>query len=133
MSPIKMSKIESGLRTVLDFNKACNRHDIPSMMRLISDECVFESSHPAPGGTAYAGKAEITQFWADFFREAPDTQIKIEDISGFGNPCIMRWRLEWTDESGTRQHLRGIDLYQVENSLICEILSYVKGARNIQG
>jgi ketosteroid isomerase-like protein len=45
-----MSKIESGVRLVLDFNAAFNRHDVAGMMALMSDDCVFENTAPAPDG-----------------------------------------------------------------------------------
>lgn len=133
MSPVKMSKIEFGIRAVLDYVKACNRHDVPHMMQFLSENCVFENAEPAPDGAVYLGKEEITQFWLDFFRESPAAHIKIEDISGFGKQCLMKWSYEWVDESGTQKHIRGFDIFQVENDLICEILSYVKGVRNFQG
>ena len=124
-----MSKLESGIRAVLDFNKACNHHDVSSMKQLMSDDCSFESSDPAPDGAVYLGKDEIAHFWAVFFHEAPDNQIKIEDISGFGKQCIMKWKREWS-EGSEKKHLRGIDVFQVKDGLICEILSYAKGNRN---
>ena len=130
MCPVKMSKIESGIRTVLDFNKACNRHDVPGIMQLMHDDCVFEHFEPAPDGAVYLGKEEIAQFWANFFREMPDAQIKIQDISGFGKQCIMIWKLDWADETGAKKHLRGADIFQVEDGLICEVLSYVKANRH---
>ena len=127
MSPVKMSKIESGIRAVLDFNKACNQHDIPGMMQLISDSCVFESVVPPPNGTVYTGKEEITKYWLDFFQASPHAQIKIEDVYGFGKQCVMRWRYRWIDASGEEHHLRGVDTYKVEDGLICEQRSYSKG------
>lgn len=133
MSPVKMSKIESGIRAVLDFNKACNRHDIPGMMQLLSENCIFENAEPAPDGAVYSGKEEVTQFWLDFFRELPAAHIKIEDISGFGKQCIMKWKFEWVEASGAPKHIRGVDVFKVEDGLIREILSYVKGSRSSQG
>jgi predicted SnoaL-like aldol condensation-catalyzing enzyme len=127
MSPVKMSKIESGIRAVLDFNKACNRHDVPSMMQLIHDDGIFENAVPAPDGAVYTGKEAITQYWLDFFHISPNAQIKIEDVFGFGKQCVMRWRYVWTDAAGEEQHIKGIDIYKVEEGYICEILSYVKG------
>ena len=69
MNPIRMSKIESGIRVVLEFNEAFNRHDVTGMMQLMSDDCLFENTNPAPDGTVYKGKEAVTQFWQDFFRE----------------------------------------------------------------
>jgi ketosteroid isomerase-like protein len=127
MSPTRLSRLESGMRTVLEFNEAFNRHDVAAMMRLMSDDCIFENTDPAPDGTAYSGKASVTQFWQDFFRESPQAHIEIEEIFGLGNRCIMRWRYHWVDAAGKEGHVRGVDIFQVKNGFISEKLSYVKG------
>jgi hypothetical protein len=44
MSPIRMARLESGVRVVLAFNEAFNRHDVAGMMRLMSDDCVGVTS-----------------------------------------------------------------------------------------
>jgi len=127
MSPTPMSRIESAIRVVLEFNEAFNLHDVAGMMRLMSDDCVFENTDPAPNGAVYSGKEVVTQFWLDFFRESPQAHIEIEEIFGFGIRCIMRWRYDWIDVAGRKGHIRGVDIFQVKNGSICEKLSYVKG------
>jgi len=127
MSPIRLARLESGIRTVLEFNEAFNRHDVAGMMQLMSDDCVFENTVPAPDGAVYSGKEAVTQFWQDFFRQSPRAHIQIEDIFGFGIRCVMRWRYEWTDAAGETGHVRGVDIFQMKDGLICEKLSYVKG------
>jgi predicted SnoaL-like aldol condensation-catalyzing enzyme len=117
-----MSKIEVGVRIVLEFNEAFNRHDVDGMMKLMSDDCVFENTDPAPDGTVYAGKEAVTRFWQDFFRDSPQAHIEIEDIFGMGLHCIMRWKYSWGNG-----HVRGVDVFQVRDGLIREKLSYVKG------
>ena len=127
MSPTRMSKIESGMRAVLAFNDAFNRHDVAGMMQLMSDDCVFENTAPSPDGTVYSGKEAVTQFWQDFFRASPHAHIKIEEIFSFGNRCIMRWRYDWVDGTGIKGYVRGVDIFRVKDGFICEKLSYVKG------
>lgn len=128
MSPIRMSKIETAMRVVLEFNEAFNRHDVPGMMQLMSDDCVFENTDPAPDGTRYSGKEAVTQFWEDFFRQSPNAHIEIEEIFGMGNNrCVMRWRYEWVDTAGNQGHVRGVDIFQVRDGIISKKLSYVKG------
>ncbi len=127
MCPVRMSRLESAVRVVLQFNEAFNRHDVASMMQLMSDDCVFENTAPAPDGTVYKGKEAVTQFWQDFFRESPQAHITIEEIFGLGLRCVMRWRYDWTDAAGNRGHVRGVDIFRVKDVLICEKLSYVKG------
>ena len=123
MSPIRMSKIEGALRTVLAFNEAFNHHDVTGMMDLMTDDCLFENTDPAPDGSVYSGKEAVTQFWQDFFRASPNAHIEIEEAFGLGNQrCVMRWKYTWTDG-----HVRGVDIFKVRDGLICEKLSYVKG------
>jgi predicted SnoaL-like aldol condensation-catalyzing enzyme len=127
MSPIRMSKLESAIRVVLEFNEAFNRHDVAGMMQLMSDDCIFENTDPAPDGAVYSGKQVVTQFWQDFFRESPHAHIEIEEIFGLGERFIMRWRYSWVDMAGEKGHVRGVDIFRVENGSIREKLSYVKG------
>ena len=127
MSPARLSKLEAGMRIVLAFNDAFNRHDVAGMMKLMSDDCVFENTDPAPDGTRYAGREDVTRFWENFFRESPNAHIDIEEIFGLGSHCIMRWRYSWVDASGQGGHVRGVDIFRVTDNLISEKFSYVKG------
>lgn len=127
MTPIRMSKLESAMRIVLDFNDAFNRHDLTGMMQLMSDDCIFENTYPAPDGTAYTGKESVAQFWETFFRESPQAHIEIEEIFGLGERCIMRWKYTWVETPGATGHVRGVDIFRVREGFIREKLSYVKG------
>ena len=122
-----MSKLESAMRIVLEFNEAFNRHDVAGMMQLMSNDCTFENTAPAPNGTVYSGKEGVTHFWQDFFQESPHAHIEIEEIFGLGERCVMRWKYSWVDMSGGKGHVRGVDLFRVRNGSIREKLSYVKG------
>ncbi len=124
---MKMAKIESAMRVALESNQALNRHDVAAMMALMSDDCVFENTSPAPDGTVYSGKEAVTQFWQDFFRASPQAHIQVEEILGLGLQCVVRWRYDWVDATGEKGHVRGVDLFTVKNGLISEKLSYVKG------
>lgn len=127
MSPVKLGRLEAGVRVVLEFNDAFNRHDVAGMLRLMTPDCVFENTTPPPDGQRIAGLAEQEVFWNDFFDRAPDAHIEIEEIFGLLERCVMRWRYTWDAESGATGHVRGVDVYRVRGGLIFEKLSYVKG------
>jgi len=50
------------MRIVLEFNQAFNQYDVASRMQLMSDDCIFENTYPAPDGTPYSGKEAVTKF-----------------------------------------------------------------------
>jgi ketosteroid isomerase-like protein len=127
MSPAHLARLELAMRTVLEFNEAFNRHDVTGMMQLMSEDCVFETTDPAPDGAVFSGKETVTRFWEDFFRQSPAAHIEIEEIFGLGFRCIMRWRYDWVDAAGKEGHVRGVDIFKLKNGSICEKLSYVKG------
>lgn len=130
MSPIRMSRIEFAVRAVLAFYEAFNRYDVASMMKLISDDCLFESAEGIDG-TVLTGKEEIARFWQAYISQRPQVHIESEDIIGLGSRCIMRWRAEWEDADGEKRHIRGVDIFQFKEGLICKQYSYVKeGMRN---
>ena len=127
MCPARLSKLEASMRVVIAFNDAFNRHDVASMMQLMSDDCIFENTGPAPDGTTYTGKEAVTQFWQGFFRKSSQAHIKIEEMFGLGERCVMRWEYTWVDAEGQKGHVRGVDVFRVRSGLIREKLSYVKG------
>ena len=127
MSPARLAKLETAMRTVLAFNEAFNRHDVDGMMQLVTSDSVFENTAPAPDGTRFAGKEAVADFWRGFFEASPQAQIDIEEIFGLGDRCVMRWRYTWVDETGSDGHVRGVDVFRVRGGLIIEKLSYVKG------
>jgi ketosteroid isomerase-like protein len=124
---MKMSRVESGMRNALQFYEAFNRHDVSAMMQLMSEDCVLETSGPAPGGDVYTGQEAVMRYWQDFFRESPGVQLDIEEIFGLGLRCVARWRYTWLDEQGEMSTVRGVDILRIKNSLISERLSYIKG------
>nr|WP_044200561.1 nuclear transport factor 2 family protein [Oscillochloris trichoides] len=127
MSPARMDRAEAGMRTIMAFHAAYNRHDLAAIMDLVSADCRLECASPAPDGTCYRGHAAIQQFWQQHFAALPQARLEIEEVSGLGNRSLLRWRLHWLAADGAVHHLRGLDIFQVRHGLICEQLSYLKG------
>jgi ketosteroid isomerase-like protein len=126
MSPIRMERVESGVRALIAFTEAFNRHDVNAMLALVSDNAIFENAAPAPDGSIFQGKNAITNLYMELFAHSSDITIRIEDTFGFGLRCIMLWRSNWTDEAGNKRHLRGVDICRIQDGTIHEKLSYIK-------
>jgi ketosteroid isomerase-like protein len=112
---------------IIRFNDALNTRDVDAMMRLMTEDCVFENTYPAPDGTRYSGQAAVRAFWEDFMHGSTAARFEIEEIFGVIDRVVMRWTYHWIDPQGQAGHMRGVDVYTVRNSLIAEKLSYVKG------
>ena len=115
------------LPLIIRFNEALNARDVDTMMNLLTADCVFENTYPAPAGKRYAGQIAVREFWEDFFHGSSEARIEIEEIFGQNDRVVMRWLYRWTEQSGHSGYIRGVDVYRVRDGLIAEKLSYVKG------
>jgi ketosteroid isomerase-like protein len=115
------------IQIVSSFNDALNAHDVDAMMQLMTEDCVFESTWPAPDGTRYEGQTPVRAFWREFFGASQDQTIEVEEIWAAGNRCVMRWVYRWTEADGEKGHVRGVDIYTVRGGQVASKLSYVKG------
>lgn len=117
----------SAEHVVARFNDALNVADVDAMMRLMTDDCVFENTSPAPDGERYVGQAAVRRFWQEFFASSRQPHIEVEDVFAAGDRCTMLWTYSWLDEHGQAGHVRGVDVYTVRSGQIAQKLSYVKG------
>ncbi|MEW5870766.1 MAG: nuclear transport factor 2 family protein [Chloroflexota bacterium] len=121
------SSADATIQLVVRFNDALNDHNVDRMMQLMTEDCVFENTDPAPDGRRYEGQPAVRAFWEDFMRTSREPRIEIEEIVALGERCMMRWTYSWLDAQGSPGHIRGVDVYKVRRGLIAEKLSYVKG------
>ena len=127
MSPARMSKLETAIQTVPEFHEEYDRHGISTMLTLVADDWVMESSEPAPDGVTLAGKKSVGRWWQKYFAGTRNADRHIEDAFSLGIRCVLRWRAEWTDLEGIPRAVRGVDIFQGKDRQITEILSHVKG------
>jgi ketosteroid isomerase-like protein len=117
----------STIEVIEKFNEAFSRHDVPAVMALMTDDCIFENTYPAPDGERFEGPEAVKRFWEEFFRSSPDANFQSEEMIALGDRCVIRWRYDWTGTDGSRGHVRGVDVFRVRDGKVAEKLAYVKG------
>ena len=116
------------LTTIERFNAAFNRHDPAGMVALMTADCVFESTFPAPDGARFEGPAAVRTYFEELFRQGPRAHLEVEETLACGTRCLVRWIYRWTDHPQTGSgYVRGVDVFKLRGGLIAEKLSYVKG------
>jgi ketosteroid isomerase-like protein len=103
------------------FGAAWAAHDLHACLAMVTDDCVFESTGPAPDGTQHRGHDAILAAWRPIFDDV-STRFTVEQSITAGDRVVQLWRYDWADG-----HVRGVDVFRVRGDLIAEKLSYVKG------
>jgi hypothetical protein len=111
----------SPLAVVDAFGEAWGAHDLDATMALITHDCVFESTGPAPDGVRHVGPDSIRVAWREIFADT-DSRFETEETIVAEDRVVQRWCYSW--DGG---HVRGVDVFRVRDGKVAEKLSYVKG------
>lgn len=106
---------------VARFNEAWTAHDLDAAVAMLTDDCVFEATSPAPDGASAVGRAAVREAWAPIFAD-PRSRFTVEDSLATDGHVVQQWRYDWGDG-----HVRGVDIIHVRDGAIRAKLSYVKG------
>ena len=109
------------------FSAAFGSGDVDAIMALMSDDCVFEATGPAPDGIRHEGAEAVRAVWVELFGETSQPAFTEEESFVAGDRAVLRWRFDWAAEDGSAGHVRGVDVLRLRDGLVCEKLSYVKG------
>jgi ketosteroid isomerase-like protein len=109
------------LKVVEAFGAAWADHDLDGALALVTDDCIFDATGPAPDGASHAGPVAIRAAWQPIFDDA-DSVFEAEETFEAGDRVVQRWRYSWNGG-----HVRGVDLFRVRDGKVAEKLSYVKG------
>jgi uncharacterized protein (TIGR03086 family) len=112
---------------VARFSAAFGARDVDAIMALMTDDCVFESTGPAPDGARYEGRVAVRRVWEELFAGTADARFEEEESFVSGDRAALRWRYAWTNDDGSPGHVRGVDVLRLRDGKIAEKLSYVKG------
>ena len=109
------------LETVEAFGKAWADHDLDATLALVTDDCVFDATGPAPDGSRHVGRDSVRAAWRANIADTA-SRFEAEETFAAGDRVVQRWRYEWGDG-----HVRGVDVFRVRDGLVAEKFSYVKG------
>ena len=121
MPDTKPSGADDAVAVVEVFGTAWADHDLDRTLAMVTEDCVFDATGPAPDGTRCVGKDTIRDAWRPNFDDRASNFVA-EETFGAGDRVIQLWRYEWGDG-----HIRGVDVFRVRDGLVAEKFSYVKG------
>ena len=116
-----MTETSESAAVVAAFGAAWAAHDLDRALSMTTDDCVFESTGPAPDGIQHKGHDEIRQAWQAIFDDTA-SRFVVEDSLAVGDRVVERWTYSWNGG-----HIRGVDLFRVRDGKVCEKFAYVKG------
>ena len=103
------------------FSAEWANHDLDAALALVTEDCVFDATGPAPDGTRHVGRDAIRTAWQAIFDDR-SSKFDAEETFASGDRVVQLWRYSWGDG-----HVRGVDVFRVRGDKVAEKFSYVKG------
>ncbi len=113
--------MNKSLAVVEEFGQAWGNHDLDACLALVTSDCVFDATGPAPDGTRCVGTDAIRAAWQPIFDDRASNFVAEETFAA-GDRVVQLWRYSWVDG-----HIRGVDIFRVRDGLVAEKFSNVKG------
>jgi uncharacterized protein (TIGR02246 family) len=109
------------LEVVETFGSAWADHDLERCLSMLTEDCVFDATGPAPDGARYVGRDAIRKAWQAIFEDS-SSRFDAEETFAAGDRVVQLWTYAWGDG-----HVRGVDVFRVRGDQVAEKFSYVKG------
>jgi ketosteroid isomerase-like protein len=103
------------------FGAMWRAHDLSGALAMLTEDCVFDATGPAPDGVRHVGRDAVGEAWRPIFDDA-DSLFEAEDTFAAGDRVVQLWRYSWSGG-----HIRGVDVFRLRDGRVAEKLSYVKG------
>lgn len=95
-----------------EFAEAWNRHDVPALLGMCTDDGVFETAAgPEAFGSRHAGQAELREAFSAVFVNFPDASWNDAVHTCAGDRGFSEWTFRGTDRAGKKVEVRGVDLF----------------------
>ncbi len=114
---------EETARTIGRFNDAFRRRDRDALAGLVHEDCLMVSAQPAPEGTAYVGRDECVEFWAELMADE-STTFEVHHAFAEGEWAAVRWRYRFG--STDAESVLGVNVTRVSGGRVIEQLGYTK-------
>ena len=122
-----MQRSWDGDAFIKEFMQVWNARDVDGIMRLMTEDCVFEPSFgPETWGDRYVGAAAVRAGVEKNFRDIPD--IRWDEIRHVAYPehAVVEWRTTGTPRAGKRFDVHGVDVLTLRDGRIVAKRSYRK-------
>ena len=102
------------------FAAAFNRHDCESLLEMVTDDCVFETSHgPHPYGERHVGREALRGAFPRIWQMFPDARWEDATHVVCGTRGFSEWTFRGTNAKGGSVEVRGVDLFAFRDGKIC--------------
>lgn len=106
---------------------AFNAHDIKTIMSLMTDDCIFQSSAgDEKTGHTYSGQHAVQTAFEEVFRSFPDAKWSDPHHFIAGNRGVSEWVFSGTKVGGEKIEVTGCDLFTLRDGKIFIKNSYRK-------
>jgi len=123
-----MTPTDQTLATIEAFNEAFNLHDINAVLKLTTEDIVFENT----SGGRFEGQEAVRAVLTRAFELMSLGWFATEDVFTSGDRCVVLWKYTFNREKPEVGQVRGLDVFRVRDGRVAEKYSYMKSEEFVQ-
>ncbi len=115
-------------KTLDQLTKAWNEQDVDAIVSVFADDGSYhEPAGPDSLGRTHTGPAAIRNALTRIFATFPDGRIlPAGPVVIAGDHAHCEWDFEWSDKSGRKRRVRGVDVFTFERGKLKHKSAYLK-------
>jgi limonene-1,2-epoxide hydrolase len=123
-----MTPTDQTLATIEAFNEAFNLHDINAVLKLTTEDIVFENT----SGGRFEGQEAVRAVLTRAFELMSLGWFDTEDVFAVEDRCVVLWTYTFNREKPEGSQVRGLDVFRVRDRRVAEKYSSVKSEEFVQ-
>jgi limonene-1,2-epoxide hydrolase len=123
-----MGARDQTLATIELFNEAFNRRDVDAVMKLMTEDIVFENTSDG----RFEGQEAVRTVLTRAFELMAMGWFDTADMFAAGDRCVVLWTYTFNREQPELGQARGVDVFRVREAKVAEKLSYMKSEEFVQ-
>ncbi len=122
------------LQLLNDFAAAFNRHDVDALMRMMTDDCVFDAAAGLDVfGIRYQGHAAVRAAFTRIFSTSPDAQWSNARHIVSGDRGVSEWTFTATRPDAKHVQVNGCDIFTLRDGRIAVKNAFRKDRPPVEG
>ena len=97
---------------LVEFGRAWGRRDVPRLMELMAEDCIYQASAGPEPGRTFRGREEVRRGFELMLAHDAGSESRDGRVFVAGDLGVAEWSYAYKREDGAEVEIRGCDIFE---------------------